>query len=147
MNPSQVKVPFSWENKPGICKETGQLQVFEEDCSLQKLPPPPCRSESGNISMHDIEIPLPPCVFQPPLRTSSGRSLKKTENDPFLAAYKECTKSTKKGKKDGSGLKRLFSFSCKRSCSVRDDNIVRVSQLPLDQRDTDLGIEMGNCCL
>ncbi|GMJ15261.1 hypothetical protein HRI_005195300 [Hibiscus trionum] len=139
MNHSQGKVPFSWENKPGVCKETSQPQVFEQDYTLQKLPPPPCRSESGKISVHDIEIPLPPCVFQPPLRTCSRRSLKKTDDDPFLAAYKECTK---KGKKHGGhalfGLNKCFSgFSCKRSCSVRDDNIVRVSQIPLDQRDAD----------
>ncbi|KAK8625912.1 hypothetical protein V6N13_057069 [Hibiscus sabdariffa] len=112
---------LSWENKPAICKETGQL----EDCRMQKLPPPPCGSESGKIWLHDIGIPLPPCVFQPPC---SRRSLKKTEVDPFLAAYKECTKSTKKY----GGLKGFFSFSCTRSCSVRDDNIIRVSQLPLD---------------
>ncbi|GMI77275.1 hypothetical protein HRI_001396800 [Hibiscus trionum] len=134
---------MAFSNKPAICKETGQLGLSEQDCSLQKLPPPPYRSESGKISMHDIGIPLPPCVFHPPLGTSSRRSLKKTDVDPFLAAYKECTKSTRKGKtgkKDGgggSGLKGFFSFSCKRSCSVRDDNTVRVSQLPLDQRDPD----------
>ena len=131
---SQRTVPFSWENKPGVCKLTSQ-EGSEEDYFLQKLSPPPCPPESARISIHDIIIPPPPCVFHPPSRISSRRGLKKSD-DPFLAAYKECTKSTSKGKlakKDGwSGLKKgMFSFSCKQSCSVRNDNLVRISQLPL----------------
>ncbi|XVE95061.1 hypothetical protein REPUB_Repub02eG0064000 [Reevesia pubescens] len=130
---SQGNVPFSWENNPGVCKETSQ-EGSEEDYFLQKLPPPPCPPESARMSIHDIKIPPPPCAFHPPSRTSSRRGLK-ISDDPFLAAYKECTKSTRKGKKDeGSGLKKgMFNFSCKKSCSVRNDNLVRISQLPLER--------------
>ena len=122
---SQGNVPFSWENKPGVCKETSQEGYF-----LQKLSPPPYPPESARISIHDIKIPLPPCAFHPPSRTSSRRGLKKSD-DPFLAAYKECTKSTSKAKlakKDGgSGLKKgMFSFSCIQSCRVWNDNLVRI---------------------
>ncbi|XVE70225.1 hypothetical protein DITRI_Ditri10aG0055800 [Diplodiscus trichospermus] len=126
---SQGTVPFSWENKPGVCKLANQ-EGPKEDCFLQKLPPPPCPPAKA------------PCAFHQPSRTSSRRGLKKSD-DPFLAAFKECSKSksNSKGKlarKDGgSGLKMgLFNFSCKQSCSFRNDNLVRVSQLHL-LRETD----------
>ncbi|TYG63421.1 hypothetical protein ES288_D06G028800v1 [Gossypium darwinii] len=144
MNQSQGNVPFSWENKPGISKETPQLlQSFKEGddhYTLQKkLPPPPCRLESAKVPIHYIDIPLPPCVFQPPLRTCSKGSGVDDGDDPFLAAYKECTKGSNKGKK-GRGWfvlkKGFFSFACKGSCGVRDDSLVRVSQLPIE-RDID----------
>ncbi|OMO70852.1 hypothetical protein COLO4_28461 [Corchorus olitorius] len=137
---SQGNVPFSWENKPGVCKMTSQ-DCLKEDFFLQKLPPPPCPPETARVSIsnsiQDNKIPPPPGAFQPPSRSSSRRGLKKSD-DPFLAAYKECTKSTNKGKLaknvngGGSGnlKKGVFSFSCKQSCSVRDDNLVRISQLP-----------------
>ncbi|XWS14823.1 hypothetical protein CRYUN_Cryun35bG0041700 [Craigia yunnanensis] len=120
---SQGNVPFSWENKPGVCKETSQ-EDSEVDYFLQKLLPSSYPPESARISSHGIKIPPPPCAFHPPSRTSSRRGLKRFD-DPFLAAYKECTKSTSKAKlakKDGgSGLKKgMFNFSCKQSCSVRN---------------------------
>ncbi|XVF64224.1 hypothetical protein PTKIN_Ptkin09bG0151400 [Pterospermum kingtungense] len=128
---SQGTVPFSWENKPGVRKLTSQ-EGPEEDYFLKKLPPPPCPSASARISIHDIKTP--------PSRRGPNKY-----DDPFLAAYKECTKSTSKSelaKKDvGSGLKKgMFSFSCKRSCSVRNDNLVRISQL-YPERDRS-GVEM-----
>ncbi|XP_021285055.1 uncharacterized protein LOC110417148 [Herrania umbratica] len=132
---SQGNVPFSWENKPGVCKLTSQ-EGSKEDYFLQKLPSPPYPPESARILIHGVKIPPPPCAFQHPFKTSR-RGLRKSD-DPFLAAYKECTKSTSKGKlaksDGGSGLKKgMFNFSCKRSCSVRNDNLVRISQLPLSR--------------
>lgn len=127
----QGKVPFSWENKPGIRKSKiqGGPPVDEGQINL-KVPPPPCRVEIAGAPVHDIPIPLPPCAFQPPQRSSSKRGLKKTE-DPFLAAYKECTKSSRKGTlTSGDHRKSRFSFSCKHSCSVRDDNFVKISEIP-----------------
>ncbi|XVE55718.1 hypothetical protein DITRI_Ditri03aG0180600 [Diplodiscus trichospermus] len=129
---SQGNVPFSWENRPGVCKETA-TQEGSNYFVQKQLEPFPCPPESAIISIDDIKIPPPPhCAFHPPSRTSSGRGLKKSD-DPFLAAYKECTKSSNK-KDGGSGsMKGLFNFSCKAFCSVRNDNLVRISQLPIER--------------
>lgn len=63
-------------------------------------------------------------------------------DDPFLIALKEVTKTTKKSKSNlggdfvrdhqGFGMKKNISiFSCKKySCSVAEDSVVRLSQLP-----------------
>jgi len=138
---SKGNVPFSWEKKPGESKVTSHHDYLSRETSVVKLQPPPCPVESSRISTHDIIIPLPPCTFQAPgapLRSSSRRGLKKDiDDDPFLAAYKECTKKDKPvGKDFGSGRRKraIFDFSsCKQSCSVRDDNLVRVSQVPYER--------------
>jgi hypothetical protein len=141
---SRGTIPFSWENKPGVSKLAHQECPTEGDFVL-KLPlaPPPCPSEAAKTSVHDLQIPLPPCTFQPPSRSSSLKGLRKHDHeDPFLAAYKECTKSTSKGKSFRNHVRSAFRknmlviFSCKRSCSVRDDNQVGISQLPYE-RDAD----------
>ncbi|EHA8587153.1 hypothetical protein COCNU_scaffold001487G000040 [Cocos nucifera] len=55
------------------------------------------------------------------------------EEDPFLAAYMECTKSAnkqKKASKGKAGLEKVWlGFSCKHTCGVREDGMVRLSQL------------------
>ena len=132
---SQGSVPFAWENKPGVCK----ARRDDEDRQYPKaaaeadfvimLRPPPCPVEKGRFSI-DSQIPLPPCTFQGPPSRSSFR---KKEEDPFLAAYKECTKSMRKGR-DGKtrlGRRSMFSLSlsCKHSCDVRDDNLASKSPL------------------
>ncbi|MBA0550540.1 hypothetical protein Golob_021479 [Gossypium lobatum] len=125
----QGNVPFSWENKPGVCKETSQQQHY----FLQKLPPPP-PPPPPSTSIHGTKIPPPPPFA---LSGSYSRRGFKKSNDPFLAAYMECTKSTsnvKLGEKHGggSGLKKgLFNFSSKQSCSVRNGSLVRISKLVL----------------
>ncbi|CAI9777199.1 unnamed protein product [Fraxinus pennsylvanica] len=138
---SQGNVPFSWENKPGVRKIT--LQEYDvhhhQYFAPPKLPPPPCPPENGRASFHDMQIPLPPCTFQQLSRSDSRKGLKKID-DPFLIAYKECTKSTRKGKttscagredNKGFGLTKknvpVSVFSCKKSCSVREDSIIKLS--------------------
>lgn len=135
------KIPFSWENKPGISKVQTRREcaVEEEEKDLMvKLPPPPCPSGGCRIPVHDFQIPLPPCTFQPLPRSSSARGLRKHE-DPFLAAFQECTKTSRKVKPRrfrfhiGSTLRSLFAVSCKSRSSVQDDSLVRVSELPYDR--------------
>ncbi|KAI3806653.1 hypothetical protein L1987_22565 [Smallanthus sonchifolius] len=91
--------------------------------------------EGRSVSVHDSSsteegrLPPPPCVFQPRIRSSSRRS---KDDDPFLMAYKECTKSNKKG----TLMRKTSIFgSCKYYCSVRDESIVRVSQIPMSNSD------------
>ncbi|KAF8023076.1 hypothetical protein BT93_F0539 [Corymbia citriodora subsp. variegata] len=156
MSNPRGNVPFAWENEPGVSKAISRSD--REESSLPpsikdrrrfptKLPPPPCPMMDGSrVSVaREMWIPLPPCTFQPPRTSSSKKGSKKgakkqdDDHDPFLAAYKECTESTKVGhrhklsKHDGGGLRSglrkhvLANFSCKRSSSVRDDNLIRVS--------------------
>ena len=144
---SSNKVSFSWEKKPGVSKVTTHGETLpREHEPLAKLPPPPCtQQEAANTTrnhVHDFQnIPLPPCAFQPPYyRTSSKKGLWVQDDDPFLAAYKECTKNQKSGggrtkKLAKAGIesrlrKGLSCFSCKRSCSVHGNNSVRISSLP-----------------
>ncbi|CDP01013.1 unnamed protein product [Coffea canephora] len=148
---SQRTVPFSWENKPGVSKDSKnglrhhRTSGDQGDFPIAKLPPPPCRPEKSRASFHsDLQIPPPPCPnFQHPLRSSSRRISFKKNDDPFLLAYKECTKSTSKNHKGLSGVinridvglglkKNLSVFSCKHSGNnVIDDSVVRISQLPV----------------
>lgn len=128
-------VPFSWEDMPGVSKaEMGRKPIY---FPANKLPPPPCprSQEARKISLYGTQnIPLPPCTFRPPPPVPSQRIRSSKDDDPFLVAYRECTKSTREASKlpehgpgSGSIRKHLFSLSsCKRSCSVRDGNLVRV---------------------
>ncbi|KAL1353577.1 hypothetical protein HN51_017498 [Arachis hypogaea] len=147
---------------PPSCTQQ-QLQVEKEDTNI--IPSNISTIVAGNNNHHHHhdfqDIPLPPCAFQPPYyRTSSKKGLwvgQDHQDDPFLAAYKECTKNDnnhhqrsgdggerKKKKKDkklvnkGSGLmiesrlrKGLSFFSCKKFSSVHDNNnLVRISSFP-----------------
>ncbi|KAL3514363.1 hypothetical protein ACH5RR_027080 [Cinchona calisaya] len=143
---SQGTVPFSWENKPGLRKYSKD-DHYHGDFPIIKLPPSPCPPENSRASFHhNMQIPPPPCLnFQHQQRRSSRRSSKKKYDDPFLIAYKECTKTTRKddhkwssgviSRVDGVfGLKNNLSiFSCKHSNNVIDDSIFRVSQLPISK--------------
>lgn len=128
---SQGKVPFSWEDKPGIRKANSEnCPPYVGHVSL-KLPLPPCLPETPRPSFKDFQIPLPPSgAFLTPSRSCSRRGLKK-QDDPFVLAYKECTKRSRSKKKS------LNVFSCKHSCSVRDDGIISMSQLPISKNHTE----------
>ncbi|XP_020236137.1 uncharacterized protein LOC109815751 [Cajanus cajan] len=149
---SSRKITFSWEKKPGVSKvitssaHVESLIIPKEHEFLAKLPPPPCTPEESlthKNPLHDFQIPLPPCAFQPPYyRTSSKRGLWVQDKDPFLAAIKECTKNQKSAKvknkksiKDGIESrvrKSMFFFTCSRSCSVHDNNLVTISHIDKD---------------
>ncbi|EOX91752.1 hypothetical protein QUC31_003273 [Theobroma cacao] len=139
---SQGNIPFSWEDKPGVSKVThydDQCPIVIGLCALNQTPSP---SDAGGskILVHDKKVPPPPCTMQlVPKRSTSVKGLRWWQEDPFLAAYKECTKGGGNGKwssegrkTDGSNVrkKKTITFSCKNSCDVRGDNLVRLSNLP-----------------
>ncbi|KAJ8773296.1 hypothetical protein K2173_028473 [Erythroxylum novogranatense] len=139
---SKGDVPFSWEKRPGasMADEFGYRK--EGTNFLLKLPPPPCPTSCSPAkkSFHDIQIPLPPCTFQTRRRSNSRKGSKNPDDDPFWAAYIECTKSkatskstyNKLFKSDAAVLgwkKGMASFSCKLSSNYVDDSIVKRSQL------------------
>ncbi|KAL8126972.1 hypothetical protein AgCh_014041 [Apium graveolens] len=139
---SKGQVPFAWENKPGIRKEIMNQEDYDDDKGKRggkkKLPPPPyLQPESGRESPVNLQnIPLPPCAFQSPISRSGSKVYGyKEEDDPFLIAYRKCIN----GSSSSSRTRRLHKkrnssasvLSCKHSCSVSDDSIVRISQLPV----------------
>lgn len=152
---SPQEVPFSWEHLPGISKITPQMEENQKPVSVYgatKLRPPPnCSQHVNQKSMaHGLYIPLPPCQFQP-TQTQNRKGVTRPEEDPFLAAFIECTKPVKE---DGRPVKvekkavrrnstwprvkRLglgLGFSCKSSSTVREGNLVKLSNLPEKNHD------------
>lgn len=148
---SQGSIPFLWEAKPGISKVTNQdcakdYRSQALDLTSSKSSPPSKAQQFSLLSdgsklvpaANDLlKIPPPPCLSQPPSRSSSAKGLRWQE-DPFLLAYKECTKPVKKGKDNEDNKKRskvimksmFMYFSCKNSCEVREDNFMKLTQLP-----------------
>lgn len=128
-------VPFSWEDEPGVAKGTTNEEQEWPSRSLRLLPPPPCPKDTARVSLHPIQIPLPPCAFRPaPSRSYFKKGL---QQDPFFVAFTECTKTTTTTKSkllpkstSSNNKKGIFNFSCRHSCSVVDDNLVKISRLP-----------------
>ncbi|KAI3423160.1 uncharacterized protein J3R85_011286, partial [Psidium guajava] len=151
-----IVIPFSWEHTPGISKTTHQNQERRSSSVALSQPPtspPPHSGSRGLADERRDKIPPPPgaAAAAAPRRSSSLKGFLWREEDPFLAAYKECTKSTGlvepseggEGKKSGrvkSGWrsKRTSIFSCKSSCDVRENSFVRLPPrlppLPRDRR-------------
>ncbi|XVF17487.1 hypothetical protein REPUB_Repub10bG0126800 [Reevesia pubescens] len=146
---SQGNIPFSWEDKPGVSKSS-KVTHYDQECpidmglyALNQTPPPSDAGGSTKILVHDKKVPPPPpCSIQlPPKRSTSVKELRCWQEDPFLAAYEKCTKNggingklSSEGRKNGGSKlllvrKKKISFSCKNS-DVRDDNLVRLSNLP-----------------
>jgi hypothetical protein len=153
---SPQAVPFSWEHLPGISKITVQMDENPEPVSVHRTtklrPPRDCSPHVDQKSMsHRLYIPLPPCRFLPN-QTQNRKGVTRPEEDPFLAAFIECTKSveekerTMKAEKKAirtnswSRIERLrlgSVFSCKNSCAVRDGNLIKLPKLPEREVDFD----------
>ncbi|KAM0019337.1 hypothetical protein Hdeb2414_s0011g00375661 [Helianthus debilis subsp. tardiflorus] len=107
-----LSIPFSWEKFPGIPKNNNH----NNDDSSQNL------------------LPLPPSSHSPTMKKYSGsRSFR---NDPFLAAFVECSKDkefemesggerSKRPTSDRSGFVVSMYSSCKRSCAVSESIVYR----------------------
>ncbi|KAL0332362.1 UNVERIFIED_CONTAM: hypothetical protein Scaly_2137700 [Sesamum calycinum] len=133
---SHGSVPFSWEEKPGVPKfhhqkSSSDIMSFS---ALQIMQPVPDNFSSS------ISIPPPPCTSQPPRRSYSGK-VSWLHDDPFIAALKSCTKSVtndrqneglrqKGNESKRTGYSKSSLFSCKESCNVENDNLVKLSKLP-----------------
>ncbi|XVE82964.1 hypothetical protein DITRI_Ditri16bG0047700 [Diplodiscus trichospermus] len=147
-------IPFSWEDKPGLSKSSKVTHFDEGLYTLnQELPPSDSDIPSTEILVQHQKVPPPPpCSIQlPPKRSTSVKSLKswRWQEDPFLAAYKVCTKSGGNDKLSSEGMKsgcskflvrkkKIRFFSCKKSSDVRDNNLLKLSNsdppLPKDRK-------------
>lgn len=123
--------------------------------SSNNLPPPdsspPSDHYSPKLSAHEMNvIPLPPpCPLQSMhnyKRSSSFRGKLAKQEDPFVAALKECTKGTGRSGRAAAGRSKntgggttyvglkgrqsRFGFSCMCSDDVTVDNLVRLATVP-----------------
>ncbi|KAK4260214.1 hypothetical protein QN277_003360 [Acacia crassicarpa] len=151
---SQGSIPFSWEDEPGICKTPQGVNKFKSPSSSSSS-----LMFQAPSAAQSLKIPLPPCPLAlPPRRTASGKGFRWQE-DPFLVAYKEITKSEKiSGKSSAENNKKKvggFSwsvrksksiFSCTSSSSedVRHGNFLKLSQLPRLPRYTSRSFKFGD---
>ncbi|GMI86516.1 hypothetical protein HRI_002320900 [Hibiscus trionum] len=128
---SQGSIPFSWEYKPGVSKSSNASHYDQYSIPIDGTPSTSTAGDSSTnavVRNNNKVPPPPPCSIRlPPKRSTSLKGLRWWPDDPFLAAYKECTKSG--GSKLPVRMKKI-SFSCKNSCDVRDDKLVRLSNLP-----------------
>ncbi|KAI4389499.1 hypothetical protein MLD38_001720 [Melastoma candidum] len=142
------RVPFSWENTPGVSKTRNDNRDYgDRDPSssptVRSLPPPPSPLESKRKpKLLEMQIPLPPCTFPAPPPRKDGRcrgspnpkkgekNKKKEEDgeDPFFVAYEVCTEVSRSTRRhdavSGSGAGRLrgrllMGLSCKTSDACR----------------------------
>ncbi|KAI3726380.1 hypothetical protein L1987_66177 [Smallanthus sonchifolius] len=95
-------IPFSWEMIPGVPK-----LLVSPAAASPPLPPPP------------------PRCFREPIMKRSASSIFWREEDPFLAALKECSKDYKvKGEKKRFGILGSKSFLwCRCSFDVEEGNL------------------------
>ncbi|VAH95782.1 unnamed protein product [Triticum turgidum subsp. durum] len=118
-------VAFSWEQEPGVSKESPK--EAEARTHQLRVPPPPGGPGAPSLS--------------PPARSRSSKRGVRPEEDPFLAAYVACTASGRKtGRGHNEAQKMLgwaglrfalgLGLSCKTSCGVAEESVVRLAKKP-----------------
>ncbi|KAF9678161.1 hypothetical protein SADUNF_Sadunf07G0006100 [Salix dunnii] len=141
---SQGSIPFSWEDSPGISKFIHTVDIGLNPVSISSpilIPHDSDTSCKVILGSHGMKIPLPPRAsanIEPPRRSKSLKGFRWWQEDPFLAAYKECTKDARNGRLSSESKKQRKSrliFSCKNSCDVQDDNLVMLANFPAIPRD------------
>ncbi|CAL0330942.1 unnamed protein product [Lupinus luteus] len=137
---SQGSIPFSWEAKPGVCKTPNNIERSLQVSAINQT----IHDSALSLTHLENKIPLPPCPSQhsPPFHRSTSSKVFKWQQDPFLIAYKECTKSERndrlstKNKKGVVGSNcsmrrgKYYIFSCRDASDVRDDSYLKILQLP-----------------
>ncbi|CAL1380910.1 unnamed protein product [Linum trigynum] len=127
---SQWSIPFSWEDSPGVSKTKIHRRCHDDDEGSPPPPPSGRRSMEARESDHGTLLPPPPPSSCTKLqRHLRGSSSGKTSSfgrcqleDPFLAAYKECTKdrfrwwkkTAKNYGSNGNGKKLMSSDQSKK---------------------------------
>ncbi|KAL4301590.1 hypothetical protein AHAS_Ahas17G0316100 [Arachis hypogaea] len=114
---NEINVPFSWESKPGLSRVSNSEKTMIRSSDLELKPPPPYRSSRGKnnkdyaVDDLDIESSNFLCAVHPRISSFRMESTSHTHcnkgEDPFVEAYKKCTKtppssSTHRNKKKSS---------------------------------------------
>ncbi|KAI3686859.1 hypothetical protein L1987_80548 [Smallanthus sonchifolius] len=99
-------IPFSWEQFPGIPKNNTHKNDHKSSQNLLPLPP------STNSVHHSPTMK----------KYSTSRSFR---NDPFLAAFVECSKDKEFESKHRSRFAVSMYSSCKRTCAVSESIVYR----------------------
>ncbi|KAG9440641.1 hypothetical protein H6P81_020806 [Aristolochia fimbriata] len=117
--------------------EMSLTRVHSCEEMILKLLPGPAAAAQGKTEttqkgyVEELKIPPPPCPFPAPERSLSRR--RRRREDPFLAAYMECTRAEDKLGRNGNRSKKglllrgvlMGLCSSKRSCEVTEDNLRR----------------------
>ncbi|CAN6339149.1 unnamed protein product [Urochloa humidicola] len=127
-------VVFSWEQ---VVKTTTKAAAGEARRDVapgspkKKAPQPPARR---------LSVPPPPGWAAVPTRSLSSRAGRavRPEDDPFLAAYLACTKSSGRrgaAREEAKGCRRRFTWaalglSCKTSAGAVEQSMVKVAKRP-----------------
>ncbi|KAM3271356.1 hypothetical protein ACQJBY_041882 [Aegilops geniculata] len=134
-SPRKASVVLSWEHEPAVKKPVSTVEARGGDM----------REGPRKVPALARRLSVPPPPGRPAARGYS-RAVR-PEDDPFLAAYLACTKSSADGGNDRTGAVRepkgqrrfawgLGALSCKRSNGVMEQSMVRLAKLPeLDPSD------------
>ncbi|CAM0147181.1 unnamed protein product [Urochloa decumbens] len=130
-------VVFSWE--PVVKKATTKE-------ARRDVPPPGSPKKAPQPPARRLSVPPPPGWASVPARSLSSRARAvRPEDDPFLAAYLACTKSSGRrsagkdgaaaAREEGKGGRRRFTWaalglSCKSSSGAVEKSMVRIAKRP-----------------
>ena len=136
-------VAFSWEQEPGVSKESPAVEARKPSGGRSTTHD---SAKEAEARTHQLRVPPPPGgpgapSLSPPARSRSSKRGVRPEEDPFLAAYVACTASGRKtGRGHNEAQKMLgwaglrfalgLGLSCKTSCGVAEESVVRLAKKP-----------------